>query len=388
MDLFYYSKRPIIGAYYYTGWHPLKEREKHLGPNWTEWELVLNAPPRFDGHDQPKIPLLGPYDDRRPETLRLQQSLARSFGIDFFCFGAFWSRGERFFEAPLDDAFLKNGGAEGFPFCVMWANRLPRKVLPVKIRPKEVIEESRRVTTDIDDFLNLIKTFEKLYFRRRNYVKFKGAPLFLIFDSTFFLRELGIDSARTAILEAKRYLAACGYEGGLYIIAVNPVLNSSKGQPDFMALYKEAGFDAITHYVFLPHWKGPYVQDYEELMIERSSQWQLFRERSNMPYFPSVATGWDATPRGAIFEKKRPKRYPWWPIVLGNSPELFSKYLVKALKFSLKENPIGLSFVASMNEWSEGHYLEPCSRFGFGWLRGVLEAKQRIEGVHTSLNRS
>jgi len=28
-------------------------------------------------------------------------------------------------------------------------------------------------------------------------------------------------------------------------------------------------------------------------------------------------------------------------------------------------------FVASLYEWSEGHYLEPDTRFGLGWIEAV-----------------
>ena len=34
-----------------------------------------------------------------------------------------------------------------------------------------------------------------------------------------------------------------------------------------------------------------------------------------------------------------------------------------------------LAFVASLNEWSEGHYLEPDERFGNGWLEALRAAR-------------
>ena len=36
-----------------------------------------------------------------------------------------------------------------------------------------------------------------------------------------------------------------------------------------------------------------------------------------------------------------------------------------------------LTFIASLNEWSEGHYLEPDTRFGLGWLEAVKAARGR-----------
>ena len=35
-----------------------------------------------------------------------------------------------------------------------------------------------------------------------------------------------------------------------------------------------------------------------------------------------------------------------------------------------------LVLIASLNEWSEGHYLEPDTRFGYGWLEAVRDARR------------
>ena len=110
-------------------------------------------------------------------------------------------------------------------------------------------------------------------------------------------------------------------------------------------------------------------------MRERAAQWPSFLG-AGMPYYPSIATGWDATPRGAIFRSMRPKRYPWWPIVTGNTPGLFKEFLEMASAFSSRHSPVPLVMVASWNEWSEGHYLEPCDEWGFGWLKAILNIKR------------
>ena len=58
-------------AYVYTGWHAIAERDVSFHPGFTEWELVRACQPRFQGHAQPKVPLLGEYDDRDPEAQAL-----------------------------------------------------------------------------------------------------------------------------------------------------------------------------------------------------------------------------------------------------------------------------------------------------------------------------
>jgi hypothetical protein len=32
--------------------------------------------------------------------------------------------------------------------------------------------------------------------------------------------------------------------------------------------------------------------------------------------------------------------------------------------------------ISSWNEWSEGHYLEPDQKYGFGWLEQVRKGKE------------
>ena len=59
--------------------------------------------------------------------------------------------------------------------------------------------------------------------------------------------------------------------------------------------------------------------------------------------------------------------------------EEFRDALVRALRHATTEGPDdGLAFVASLNEWSEGHYLEPDTRFGLGWLEAVRDARRQV----------
>ena len=121
-----------------------------------------------------------------------------------------------------------------------------------------------------------------------------------------------------------------------------------------------------------------YLQDYDERARACASRWAEFRAHSHLPYHPSVSPGWDASPRGADFGQERPRKYPWWPVVTGEHPDAFERAVRRASEFvrdEARHHDERLLFVASLNEWSEGHYLEPDERFGHGWLEAVRAAR-------------
>ncbi|MBK8097093.1 MAG: glycoside hydrolase family 99-like domain-containing protein [Planctomycetes bacterium] len=353
-----------LAAYVYTGWHPIDERDRAFHPGFTEWELVRSCRPRFPGHAQPKVPLLGEYDDRDPIAFGRRIELARAHGVDALVFGVFWCRGKRVFEQGLDRGFLAGPHGASMPFACMWANRMPRRVLPVTRTDLPVIDPVRQVPSDVDDFVAFVAMLAQSYFARANYVTVGGRSYVSIFDSTFFVKELGFDGARAAITAARTWLRAHGHRD-LHLAAIEP---NAEVLPAVAAI----GFDSVTHYVLLPDWKGPFEQDYRHYAALRAEQWPAFATTSGLPYMPSVATGWDASARGADFGPARPDKYPWHPVITGEHPEHFAAALQRALAF---RSPIGcddpLVVIASLNEWSEGHYLEPDQRFGTGWLQAV-----------------
>ncbi len=351
-------------AYVYTGWHAVAERDAAFHPGFTEWELVRSCRPRFAGHAQPKVPLLGEYDDRDPVAVGRRLRLAHEHGIDALVFGVFWCRGKRVFEAGLDRGFLASELGGSMPFACMWANRLPRRVLPVQRADLPVLDPARAVPSDAFDFVRFVAMLATNYFVRPNYVTVAGNSYLSIFDSTFFVRELGVDGARAAIAAARAWLREHGHRD-LHLAAIEP-------NAEALPLVREIGFDSVTHYVLLPDWKGPFAQDYRQYAERRAGEWQHFATVSGLPYMPSVAPGWDASPRGADFGDARPDKYPWSPVVTGEHPELFAAALQRAHAFrSPRSVDDPLVLVASWNEWSEGHYLEPDERFGMGWLEAV-----------------
>ena len=361
-------------AYVYPGWHPIPERDESFYPGFTEWDLVYDCRPRFEGHVQPRLPRWGRYDDRDPVEVARRVELCRAHGVDGLVYGFFWCRGKRVFQDALDHGFLGGPHGDTYPFAVMWANRMPRRVLPVRRTDVPVIDPARLVPTDIDDFVELIAYLAERYFVRANYVRVEGRAYFSIFDSTFFLKELGLDGARSAIARARAMLAARGLPA-LHLAAIEP-------NADMIGHVCALGVDSVTNYVLLPEWKGDFLQDYDACVARRAAQWPAIAAQAGLPYHPAVSPGWDASPRGADFGPARPDKYPWSPVVVGEHPAKFRAAVARAVRYVREAGEAGaraadarLVFVSSLNEWSEGHYLEPDERFGMGWIEAVRDGR-------------
>jgi hypothetical protein len=64
------SPNITVASYYFGNYHPGDPRNtKMKGKNWSEWELVKAARPRFPGHPQPKVPLWGYTDESDPKVM-------------------------------------------------------------------------------------------------------------------------------------------------------------------------------------------------------------------------------------------------------------------------------------------------------------------------------
>jgi len=354
------TPRATLAAWVYNGWHPCPERDEHFGPGWTEWELLRGARPHFDGHLPPSGPASGPYDDRDPALWDARIATAKRAGIDVLVSGWFWSRGKQVFERALLDGYLRCARQRELRFAVFWANRMPHRVLPLRALEPLANAGYRKVYSDPDDFVALLSDLGDRFFVHDAYWRIDGKPVFSIFDTTLFLLQMGEARARDAIARAKERL------GGLWLVAIDPDV-------PWRPRLRELGFDAVTHYVRLPIWKGgPRLQDYDELARRREAEWPGWQSDCALPYYPSVAAGWDATPRGVWHPKERPDRFPWSPIVTGATPARFARHLREAESWTTAQHGDGAPlFVASWNEWSEGHAIEPSRDHGDAFLRAL-----------------
>jgi len=92
----------------------------------------------------------------------------------------------------------------------------------------------------------------------------------------------------------------------------------------------------------------------------------LSRPVPKFPWFRTVMTSWDNTPR----------RGARGTVYLGATPDLFRRWLEEALHCTYLFHPPGdrLLFINAWNEWAEGAYLEPDASHGTAYLNAVRDA--------------
>lgn len=98
--------RPEVTASHFPNYHPNPEHSVRYGTNWTEWDLIRSAKPRFPGQAQPKVPSWSYEDESRPEVMARKIAAADAHGVTTFVFYWYWYGTNRFLERGLEQGFL------------------------------------------------------------------------------------------------------------------------------------------------------------------------------------------------------------------------------------------------------------------------------------------
>ncbi|MCX7887592.1 MAG: glycoside hydrolase family 99-like domain-containing protein [Verrucomicrobiae bacterium] len=311
----------IVGAYYYPGWHTA-----------ARWMPIRDYPERQ--------PLLGWYEEGKPEVADWHIKWAVEHGIGFFLYDWYWDRGRRQLEHALHEGLFRARYQHLIKFCLLYANHNPQG------------------SHSPQDFEEITRFWIQNYFRRPNYLTVDGKPVVVIFSVLNLPRDMGVEKVKPTFDRMRQMCREAGL-GGLYLVAC---VNSST---NLLQKVKEQGYDAVTAYTW------PWINMTPvEIAARRASfasciegyrrAWEEIASANLLPLIPPVFGGWDS----------RPWHGDTGLVRTGRTPGLFERHL-RDCKAFLDRRGGKMLFIEAWNEWGEGSYIEPHREFGFGYLEAI-----------------
>lgn len=367
-----------IGAYYFPNYHRDPRNEAWYGLDWSEWELVKYARPRWHGHTQPKIPAWGYEDESDPQIFARKIDAAADHGLTHFIFDWYWYD-TPYLEKALNEGYLKAPNRERLKFALMWANHDWLDLFPLKRsqRGNPPLLMPGRITPA--SFERMTDHIVNDYFTSSMYWTIDGRPYFSIYELFKLIQSFGSVEATADMLQTFRQKTQAAGFPDLHLNAVVwgvQVLPGEQSVANPKEMLARLGFDSVTTYAWVHHvdMQTFPVTPYEEGLRQMERYWLAADSIYGVPYHPNVSMGWDASPRVAATDVYDKAGYPFTATFSGNTPQAFN-HALSAAKRLLDSYPPNRQILTlnAWNEWTEGSYLEPDTVNGFGYLEAIRD---------------
>ncbi|TAG02774.1 MAG: hypothetical protein EAZ43_08335 [Betaproteobacteria bacterium] len=367
-------------AHYFPQFHAIPENDEWWGKGFTDWVNVRKAKPHYREHFQPRIPLDNRYyDQSQIETLTWQIDLAKSHNIAGFCHYHYWFDGKQLLNTPTD-LVMANRELD-LPFCLAWANETWSRRWDGQ--DHHILQEQ----THIPEKTRWAAHFEYLFkaWSDDRAIKVDGKPIFLIYRAH---RIAQINE----MFDYWRELAHQRGLPGIYLVSMKqyefpmpeiiPLFDATVQFQPFEAIYSpdypgDKGLEQSRWLQPLRLLPEPMIEWLRTLrgnvlasltFYDYEKVWQQIlkvEREAGIPCFPGAFVDWDNTARYG----KRAR------IFKGASPERFAHYFKQLVNVTAtRPAPEQLIFVNAWNEWAEGTYLEPDTKYGHQYIEAVRDA--------------
>lgn len=367
-----------VACYTFPNYHPSAFHDRIYGKGWTEYNLVRSARPWFPGHAQPRGPMLGELDESLPSTWEKYNQLCKQSGIDVLIWDWYWYDGEPCLHEALEDGFLRSSNRNDVKFACMWTNHdwyvLYPSLLPNGYRAYP--PSYRAPDFSLEECWRSLTYIISRYCHLENYWRIDGKPVICIWDPNRLDAALGVDGVKKLLRELNDYAVKLGHKG-LHFHSSGFYSPNEKAEG-----YATAGsYNPFTWVADNYQPKDVELPDYGIAAADVAFKlWPMHNKDFKVPYLPSLSPGWDSTPR-YIMPQYNPAGSPdrsKWPgcVILDNETPAAFNALVKASFAYLNSHPEvpRIITIACFNEWTEGHYMLPDNRFGYGMLDALAEA--------------
>ena len=355
-----------VAAYIWPSCHDDPLANKKLWPDGTgEWEVIKKGNPRYDGHYQPRLPLWGYELDNDPKVVERWIDVAVDHGVNVFVYDWYWYEEGPYLESALNDGFLKAENNHKMKFYIMWANHdVKRNYWNYHLYGGDdsILWDAK---VDWKNYQIIVDRIINQYFKKPNYLKINGEPVFSVFSIDKLMESFGGSAVETrkALDYFRDEVKKAGFPG-LHIQwnQGGGSLMSDERANQFRKNVDTMGFNSVAMYNM-----GGMAEDYLVYGTNSIKIREQMNEILDVPVFPCVSVGWDDTPRFPAKLKNSTVNYH-------NTPTSFATLLSKAKEYADKhpEQP-KLITINAWNEWVEGSYLLPDMLYGFEYLEAVKD---------------
>lgn len=339
-----------------------------------EWQTVLstaaNAALKPTDYVWDRKPLWGPVDEADPHVMEMEIQEATRHGVNVFIYDWYWYDRRPFLESCLDEGFLGASNCGKMKFYLMWANHNANYTWDTRLSDTTWREDCPVWEGRVDrvEFERIVHRVIGKYFSRPNYYRIEGRPVFMIYDVDNLVSGLGgLEKTREALDWFRAETVRAGHPGlELQLTGWGERVSNMSGVDGPHAVSTREvvpalGFDSVTNYQFV-HFCNM-NRDYGEILTDVAREWERMDRDYTVPFYPHVSIGWDNNPRFRGFVPN---------VCRNNTPEMFEKALRMARDYvDSHDLPVPLITLNSWNEWTETSYLEPDTRYGYGYLEAV-----------------
>ena len=379
-------------AFYLPQYHAIPENDEWWGKGFTDWVNVRRPHPLFPGHNQPRVPLHDNYYDlSRIDAIHWQVELARSYGIYGFCHYHYWFDGKQLLETPTN-LFLENKHLDT-RFCLTWANETWSKRwdgMDHHILQLQTHTPCKEAWGRHFDYLIKAWTDERA-------IRINGKPLFIIYRP-HKIPEIGnmFDYWQT---RARAY----GLEGVYFLAIKQFAISGPASLSNFDGVIHFQPFDAM-HSINMSKRKpvkaiNRFLNRHAKKIVEEA----LFHIKDNYgsptlwdydqvwsQIIKNIATADAKFHAGAFIDWDNTARYGRRATVFkGANPERFESWLRQLFR-ALQDRPESQRFVFinAWNEWAEGTYLEPDTKYGYAYLEAIRNSLHAINHADSVASRN
>lgn len=380
-----------VAAFIYDPWTPDFVFTEH-GENFTEWELVRRAEPRFPGHTQPHVPLWGEIDTSLPATWDLLNTNAVEHGVTVYLWDWYWwaeNTDKPYLVNGLHNGFLQSSTQNLVRWAVMWANQDWSDLMPAKRYDPSPVRFTGAV--NLSTFQTLSQYWIDNYFSLPNYytapiigTNDTLCPLVSIYELSTLVQGLGgINATAKAITDFRNRALAKGFPC-VHIQVMGFGVRSTFPKP-YGTTLTYLGINSVTDYCF-QHYQGfstfP-LENYTDYSTKAINQYSsLGEEMTPIPYIPNFGIAWDPSPRTVQSDAYDNWGYPSTSVLQPTPTEILNSLTLASNYITNNCDPAWCMLtVYAYTEFSEGGSLFPTVADGYG----RLNAFQSVFGNRSSL---